>query len=281
MRRALVQPMHLPVGGGVALPPSSVKDESPALNRGPRVGHDSAALFKSGPPEDEFPVPGVGGPVVPQKEAVAFPYPAFSTSGPRVERTSSREKEGREETSTVSEAGLNHQIDVHDETDVSEVSPKSRADDVPSRPSSPMPSAVHPGLTYAPAARKVAETTPSSAGKGGSVTGKRSSNDEELYSELPNIPSFQEDQEAKVRRDVIASVTTLGELLTSEEKCMALGIAPLSSGLCVATAAGPGGAIVPIGARPPVEAYARAVPFRSLMYHEDVKLAKKTAGRRV
>ena len=75
--------------------------------------------------------------------------------------------------------------------------------------------------------------------------------------------------------EVIASVMTLGEGLTFKEKSVAFGIAPLSLGLCVATAAGPGGTIVPIAARPPVEAYARSVPFRSPMYHDDVKLARK------
>ena len=147
---------------------------------------------------------------------------------------------------------------------------------MPFRPSSPLSTAVaHPGLTYAAAVRKAAETAPYSAIKWAGVTGKRSSDDEEPSPELPNIPPFHEDQEAKVRMEVIASVTTLGEGLTFEGKCMALDVALLSSGPCVATPAGPGGAIVPIGARPPVEAYARAVTFRSPMYHDDVKLAKK------
>ena len=272
-------------GGASSSSTTVVKEEDPALsNRGRRAGHGSPALPRSGPREDEHQVPSVGGPVVPPKVAVAFPCPAFSTSGPRVERIASREQEGRAETSTVSEAGSYHQIDGYDETDMREVSAKSRADDVPFcspppmpfRPSSSLSIAVaNPGLTYAAAVRKAAETFPASAVKGGCVTGKRSSDDQKPSPELPNIPSFHEDQEAKVRMEVIASVTTLGERLTFEEKCTALGIAPLSSGLCVATAAGPGGAIVPIGARPPVEEYARAVPFRSPMYHEDVKLAKK------
>ena len=278
-------------GGASSSSTTVVKEEDPALsNRGPRAGHGGPALPKSGPREDELQVPSVGGPVVPPKGAAAFPYPALSTSGPRVERIASREQEGREETSTVSEARLNHQIDVYDETHMGEVSAKSRAHDVPFRcppsmpfhPSSPLSTAVaHPGLTYAAAVRKAAETSPASAVNGGCVTGKRRSDDGEPSPELPNIPSFHEDQEAKVRMKVIASVTTLREALTFEGKCMALGIAPLSSGLCVATAAGPGGAIVHIGARPPVEAYARAVPFRSPMYHEDEKKLQEEVYERV
>ena len=160
-----------------------VEDENPALShRGPRVGHGNPALPKSGPREDEFAVPSVGGTLVPQKGAVACPHPALFTSGPRVERTASREQESREETSTVSETRSNHHIDVYDETDVGEVSAKSRADDVPSRPPSPMPSrpsspmsaaVAHPGLTYAAAVRKAAEIAPSSAGQGGSLTGEK------------------------------------------------------------------------------------------------------------
>ena len=172
---------------------------------------------------------------------------------------------------------------MYDETDVGEGSAKSRADDVAFRPPPPMPfrpsslvstAVAHPSLTYAAAVRKATETAPSSAVKRRDVRGKRSSGDEERSSELPNNPSFHEDQEAKVRMEVIASVTTLAERLTFEEKCMALGISPLLSGLCTATAAGPGGAIAPFGSRPRVEAYARAVPFRSPMYHDDVNWHK-------
>ena len=197
-----------------------VKEEDPALsNRGPRAGHGSPALPRRGPREDEHQVSSVGGPVVPPNVAVAFPYLALSTSGRRVERIASREQEGREETSTVSEAGSNHQIDGYDETDMGDVSAKLRADDVPFRSPPPMPfrpssslstAFAHPGLTYAAAVRKAAETFPASAVKGGCVTGKRSSDDEEPSPELPNIPSFHEDPEAKVRMEVIASVTTLG-----------------------------------------------------------------------
>lgn len=59
---------------------------------------------------------------------------------------------------------------------------------------------------------------------------------------------------------VFESVTTLREGLTSENTCIALGFAPLSSGVCVTTAAGPRGAIVPIESQPRLEEYARS-PF--------------------
>ena len=86
-----------------------MKEENLALsNRGPRAGQGIPVLVKGGPREDERTVPSVGGPVAPPKGAVTFPYPALSTSGPRVERMASREQGGREESSTVSEAGSNH-----------------------------------------------------------------------------------------------------------------------------------------------------------------------------
>ena len=80
-------------GGASSSSTTVVKEENPALsNRGPRAGDGSPALPKSDPREDEFPVPSVNGPMVPPKGAVAFPYPALSTSGPRVERIASREQ---------------------------------------------------------------------------------------------------------------------------------------------------------------------------------------------
>ena len=89
-------------GGANSSSTTGVKEENPALsNRGPRTGHGSPALRNNGPREDEFPVPSVGGPVLPPKRAVAFPYPALSTSGPRVERTPVRERAGIGDTHRV------------------------------------------------------------------------------------------------------------------------------------------------------------------------------------
>ena len=153
-----------------------VKKEDPSLSgRGPGTGHGSPALPKSGPREDELQFPSVGGPVVPAIRDVAFPYPPLPTSGPKVERIASREQEGREEASTVSDAGSNNHIDVYEETDVWEVSTKFRADDgifrcfppMPFRPSSLLSTAVaQPGLTYAAVVRKATETSPASAVQG-------------------------------------------------------------------------------------------------------------------
>ena len=262
-----------------------VKEEDPALNnRGPLASHGSPALPESGPREDELQGICLGGPVVPPKGAAAFPYPALSTSGPRVGRIASREQEGREETSTVSEARLHHQIDVYDETDVGDVSSKFRADDVPLLPPPPMPfrhfsslstAVARPGLKYAAAVCKAVEIAPASAVQRGGCYRENKQRRRGAVSRAPQhrvVPRRPGGQGMNGSGCICDDVGIGVKFLI--KKCVPTGIALLLSGACVATAAGPGGAIAPIGAQPPVEAYARTVPFRSLMYHDDVKLAK-------
>ena len=67
----------------------------------------------------------------------------------------------------------------------------------------------------------------------------------------------------------------LGEGLTFEGKRRVLGIESLSSGVCIATAAGPGETVTPIGARHPVEAHAPAVRLRAPVYYNSLRLAPK------
>ena len=60
--------------------------------------------------------------------------------------------------------------------------------------------------------------------------------------------SFSQPSDLAIRADHIQIVRSLLPGLSFEDKCGRVGVAPLASGLCIATAAGEGGAIVPITA---------------------------------
>ena len=133
----------------------------------------------------------------------------------------------------------------------------------------PMPTvAQHTEHTYATIARKAADK---SRAQEGLVGGKRGPGEVETPGP-PAILSHEEAEEAKVRAGMVASVKFLIEDMPLGEKYKILGVVQLVSGLCVATAVGPGGTIVPIGARPQSEAIAPAVPFRSPMFNNDLRL---------
>ena len=57
---------------------------------------------------------------------------------------------------------------------------------------------------------------------------------------------FSVPSDLAIRADHIHTVHSLLAGLSSEDKCGIVGVAPLASGLCIPTAAGEGGAIVPI-----------------------------------
>lgn len=73
----------------------------------------------------------------------------------------------------------------------------------------------------------------------------------------------------------VATLYALLEGLSFDEKCGVLGVVPRQSGLCVATAASPGGAMVASRNMSHVDAHAPAVTFRSPMHDQDVILARK------
>ena len=58
--------------------------------------------------------------------------------------------------------------------------------------------------------------------------------------------SLSEPSDLAIRADHIHTVRSLLAGLSFEDKCGIVGVAPRASGLCIATAAGEGGAIVPI-----------------------------------
>ena len=58
--------------------------------------------------------------------------------------------------------------------------------------------------------------------------------------------SFSEQRDLAIRVDHLHTVRALLAGLSFEDKCSIVGVAPLESGMCVETAAGEGGAIVPI-----------------------------------
>ena len=58
--------------------------------------------------------------------------------------------------------------------------------------------------------------------------------------------SFSVPSDLAVRADHLHTVRSLLAGLSFEDKCSIVGVAPLESGMCIATAAGEGGAIVPI-----------------------------------
>ena len=125
------------------------------------------------------------------------------------------------------------------------------------------------------------------------LTGRKRGPAEVETSGPPAIMSYEEAEDAKVVAGMAASLKVLIEALSFEEKCKILGVAPLASGLCVTTAAGPEGGIVRIGTRPQSEVVvpavrsrsplysdtseeiAPAVPFRSPLYRNDLHLARK------
>ena len=58
--------------------------------------------------------------------------------------------------------------------------------------------------------------------------------------------SFSEPRDLAIRAAHLHTVRSLLAGLSFEDKCSIVGVAPLESGMCIATAAGEGGAIVPI-----------------------------------
>ena len=93
---------------------------------------------------------------------------------------------------------------------------------------------------------------------------------------LPKIAAFGEDGgqagPEQVRNDSVAMVKLLIDGMSYDEKCRVLGVAPLFSGHCVTTAAGPGGVIVPTGGR---ALGVSVTTFRSSSYLEDETLARR------
>ena len=80
---------------------------------------------------------------------------------------------------------------------------------------------------------------------------------------------------ALVSCDTMSAMRALLEELSFEDRCDVLGVAPRDSGLCVATAAGPGGAIVPnrVGSQyAPLSLFA---PPLASTFRQDELLARK------
>lgn len=196
------------------------------------------------------------------------PSPRSPLVGQRVFSTPSQGVESWGGTPNISESGSDFDVETHPghpaRTDQNRASPLFP----------PVPTAAQHEPSYADATRKASRKNGGPVAEKGPVSGKRGP-DEEETPEPPAILSDEEAEDAKVRAGTAFSVETMIESLPFEEKSRILGVAPLASSICVATAAGPGGAIVPIRARSQQEAVAPTLPFRFPVFHDDLRLARK------
>ena len=156
-----------------------------ALNsRGQGVGIGSPALTRSGPREQEYPVPSLDGPVVPQ-QVVAPTVTAPSASG---QQSLSQNVRSRGGTPAKPESGSDFDV---------ETSNDRPANDDKDRTLPPLPTSTATQTTeytYASVARKAA----SKSGVKEELTGGKRGPAEVEIPGPPNIRSFQEEEDAKV-----------------------------------------------------------------------------------
>lgn len=74
---------------------------------------------------------------------------------------------------------------------------------------------------------------------------------------------------------MLDALAAMAEGLSFADKCAALGVAPHDSGMCVETATGVGGAIIPTGRKIAPRRHTPAVPFRSPTYSADEMLPRR------
>ena len=121
----------------------------------------------------------------------------------------------------------------------------------------------------------VAENAGSKGGSSATSSEAGGRSEEVAGKGAPPIPSYQDDVavEPNQVRDDMLTVRFVLDGLSFQEKCWLLRVAPRESGLCVQTAAGPGGAIVPVRveSQPDVSF---AYPT-SALYKQDELLSKK------
>ena len=122
----------------------------------------------------------------------------------------------------------------------------------------------------------VEEDAGSEGGSSATSSGAGGRSEEVAGKGPPPIPFYQDDMAAEadqVREGMLLTVHSVLDGLSFQKKCGLLRVAPRESGLCVQTAAGPEGAIVPVRveSQPDVSF---AYPTNAL-YKQDELLAKK------
>lgn len=79
-----------------------------------------------------------------------------------------------------------------------------------------------------------------------------------------------------IQHETCAKLTTALEGMSFVDKCRLIGVAPLNSGLCIETAAGPSDTVVPTGAKNPVPFYRKpTMTHLSLALSADERYARE------